>query len=107
MTGTIDAQEFIKHLYKSGLVIVDKKEYIEKSEISIAQKRKSVLRNPKCTIKELIDCKWFDASTNTVKSWFMDHDYIMEHQYSFDGKAYQIRTSVIPDLLKNDKIKKL
>jgi len=107
MTGTIDVQEFISHLYKSGLVIVDKKEFIKKSEISIAQKRKSVLKNPKCSITDLIECKWFRANRNTIKSWFMDHDYIKEHEYTYDGKAYHLYTSAIPNLLKNDKIKKL
>lgn len=106
MTGTIDVQEFISHLYKSGLVIVDKKEFIKKSEIELRQLRKNVLGNQTCSVSDVIKCKWFKGSVNTIKKWnargiLLDHEY----EYSKVKGEWRIQTSAIIRLLDDEKKK--
>ena len=66
MTGTIDVQEFISHLYKSGLVIVDKKEFIKKSEIELTQLRKKILRDQTCSVSDVVKCKLFRRTYKSI-----------------------------------------
>lgn len=106
MTGTIDAQEFISHLYKSGLVIVDKKEFIKKSEIELTQLRKDTLGKQTCSITDVIKCKWFKGSVNTIKKWnakgiLRDHEY----EYCKVKGEWRIQTSAIIRLLDDEKKK--
>ena len=104
MTGTIDVQEFISHLYKSGLVIVDKKEFIKKSEIELRQLRKNVLGNQTCSVSDVIKCKWFKASVNTIKKW-NDQGILLDHEYSKVKGEWRIQTSGIKRLLDAEKKK--
>ena len=104
MTGTIDVQEFISHLYKSGLVIVDKKEFIKKSEIELTQLRKNVLGNQTCTISEVIKCKWFKGSVNTIKKWNAQ-GILLDHEYGKVKGKWRIQTSAIKRLLDAEKKK--
>ena len=106
MTGTIDVQKFISHLYKSGLVIVDKKDFIKKSEIQLTQLRKETLGNQTCSVSKLIACKWFKGTTNTIKKWnaqgiLRDHEY----KYCKVKGEYRIQTSAIIRLLEDEKKK--
>ena len=106
MTGTIDVQEFISHLYKSGLVIVDKKEFIKKSEIELAQLRKKVLGKQTCSVSDVVKCKWFKGSVNTIKKWnargiLLDHEY----EYCKVKGEWRIQTSAIKRLLEDEKKK--
>ncbi len=104
MTGTIDVQEFISHLHKSGLVIVDKKEFVKKNEFDLAQLRKKTLDKQTCSVSEVISCKWFKASTNTIKKW-NKQGILLDHEYRKVKGEWRIETSAITRLLDNEKKK--
>jgi len=104
MTGTIDVQEFISHLHKSGLVIVDKNEFIKKSEIELTQLRKKVLGNQTCSVTDVVKCKWFKGSVNTIKKWNAQ-GILFDHEYRKVKGEWRIQTSAIKRLLKAEKKK--
>ncbi len=104
MTGTIDVQEFISHLYKRGLVIVDKKEFIKKSEIKLTQLRKDTLGNQTCSVTDVVKCKWFKGSVNTIKKW-NNQGILLDHEYRKVKGKWRIETSAIVRLLDEEKKK--
>ena len=88
------------------MVIVDKKEFIKKSEIELTQLRKRILGNRTCSVTDVIKCKWFKGSVNTIKKWnakgiLRDHEY----EYCKVKGEWRIQTSAIIRLLDDEKKK--
>ena len=80
MSGTVDVQEFIKHLHKTGLIIVNKDDFFENSEEKQKALHKELLKKAFCTLGEISKSKLVDVSKQTLLNKINGGD-IADYEY--------------------------
>lgn len=80
MSGSVDVQDFIKHLHKQGLIIVNKEDYFENSEEKLAAKQKEILKKSYIKISEITKNKLLDWSKQNFLNKINSGD-IADYEY--------------------------